>query len=145
MRGSSLGLKVYADADYADKANDRRSVSEISVTLGGTVVSHASKTQHVVLLSTSEVEYIVAGDGVKEALFVGAVLSFIAPETSRASIKVFEDNQEANALIKNSLSSARSRHIDVRFHLSVIYSGHEKLVKSMYRRPSSAQIFSLRL
>ena len=52
MRGSGLELEVYADADYADKANDRRSVSGIAVTLGGTVVSHVSKTQHVVSLST---------------------------------------------------------------------------------------------
>ena len=44
MRGSGPGLEVYADADYADKANDRRSVSGIGVTLGGTVASHASKT-----------------------------------------------------------------------------------------------------
>ena len=36
------------DADYAEKANDRRSASGIAITLGGAVVSHASKTQHVV-------------------------------------------------------------------------------------------------
>ena len=117
VRGSGLGLEVYADADYADKANDRRSVYGIAVTLGGTVVSHAIKTQHVVLLLTSEEEYIAAEDGVKEALFVRAVLVFIAPETSGASIKVFEDNQGARALIENPLSSARSKHIEVRFHL----------------------------
>ena len=116
MRGLGLGLEVYADADYADKANDRRSVSGITVTLGGTVVSHASKTQHVVPLSTSEAEYIAAGDGVKEVLFVRAALSFIAPETSEASIKVLEDSQGAKALIENPLSSARSKRIDVRFH-----------------------------
>ena len=62
MRGSGLGLEMYADADYGDKANDRRSVSGIEVSLEGTVVSHASKT--------SETEYITAGVGVKEALFV---------------------------------------------------------------------------
>ena len=107
---------MYADADYADKAYDRSSVSRITVTLGGNVVSHASKTQHIVSLSTSEAEYIAAGDGVKKALFVRAVLSFIAPETSGASIKVLEDNQRAKALIENPLSSARSKHIDVRFH-----------------------------
>ena len=45
-----------------------------------------------------------------------AVLSFIAPETCGASIKVLEDNQEAKALIENPLSSARSKHVDVRFH-----------------------------
>ena len=46
MRGSGLGLEVYGDADYANKANDGRSVSGIAGTLGGTAVSYASKTQH---------------------------------------------------------------------------------------------------
>ena len=116
VRGSGLGLDVYADADYADKANGRRSVSGITVTLGGIVVSHASKTQHIVSFSTSEAEYIAAGDGVQEALSARAVLSFIAPETSGASIKVLADNQGAKTLIKKPLSSARSKHIDARFH-----------------------------
>ena len=108
-------LGVYTDTDYADKANDRRPVSGIAVTLGGTVVSHVSKTQHVVSLLTSEAEYISARDGVQEALLVRAVLSFIAPETSGASMNVLEDNQGAKALIENPLSSARSKHIGVRF------------------------------
>ena len=43
MRGSGLGLEVYTDADYADKADDKRLVSRTAVTLGGTVVSHVSK------------------------------------------------------------------------------------------------------
>ena len=116
-RGSSLGVEVYTDADYVDKANDRRSMYGIAVTLGGTVVSHVGKTQHVVSLSTSETEYIATGDEVKQALFVPAVLFFIAPETSRASIKVLEDNQGAKALIEIPLSSARSKHIDVRFNV----------------------------
>jgi len=91
-------------------------VTGIAVTLGGTAVSHASKTQPVVALSTSEAEYIAAAEGVKEALFVRGVLAFIAPETSGASINVREDNQGAIALIENPLSSARSKHIDVRYH-----------------------------
>ena len=39
-------------ADYTDKADDRCSVSGIEIILGGTVVNHANKTQHVVSLST---------------------------------------------------------------------------------------------
>ncbi|CAB1120978.1 unnamed protein product [Ectocarpus sp. CCAP 1310/34] len=54
--------------------------------------------------------------GVKEALLVRGVLSFIAPGTSGAKIKILEDNQGALALIENPFSSARSEHIDVRFH-----------------------------
>ena len=111
-----MSLKAYADVDYANEDNVRRSVSGIAVTLGGTVVSHASKTQRVVSLSTSEAEYIAVGDGVKEALFVRAGLSFIAPETCGASIKVLEDYHGTKALIENPLSSARSKHIGVCFH-----------------------------
>ena len=44
VRGSGLGLKVYVNADYADKANDGRLVSGIAITLRGNVVSCASKT-----------------------------------------------------------------------------------------------------
>ncbi|CAB1101798.1 unnamed protein product [Ectocarpus sp. CCAP 1310/34] len=54
--------------------------------------------------------------GVKEALCVRGVLSFIAPETSGAEIKDLEDNKGALAFIENPFSSARSKHIDVRFH-----------------------------
>ena len=61
VRGSALSLNMYADADNANKENNRPSVSGIALTLGGTVVSHASKTQRAVSLSTSEAEYITAG------------------------------------------------------------------------------------
>ena len=116
VRVSGLGLEMYAAVDYADEANDRRSVFGIAVTLGGTLVSHASKSQHVVSLSTPEAAYIVAGDTVKKVVSVRAGLSFVPPETSGVRIKVAEDNQGAKALIENPLSLARSKHIDVRFH-----------------------------
>ncbi|CAB1096632.1 unnamed protein product [Ectocarpus sp. CCAP 1310/34] len=66
--------------------------------------------------SSTEAEYIAAGEGVKEALFVRAVLLFVAPETSGSSIQVLEDSQGAIALVQNPLSSGRTKHIDVRFH-----------------------------
>ena len=91
-------------------------MSRIAVTFGGTGVSHASKTQPVVSLSISEAEHIAAGDGVMEALLVRAVLSFIASETNGESIELLEGNQGAEAMIENPLSSARSKHVDVRFH-----------------------------
>ena len=45
-RGGGLKLSLYVDTDYADKANDRRSVSGAAVMLGGSVVSATSTTQH---------------------------------------------------------------------------------------------------
>ena len=69
-------------------------------------------------MSTAEAEYVALGEGVKEALLTGrALLSFICPELSGPCVRVFEDNQGAIALAENPVSSARSKHIDVRFHL----------------------------
>ena len=46
-------LSVYVDADYANKDNDRRSVSGVAVMVGGTVLNASSTTQHFVTLSSS--------------------------------------------------------------------------------------------
>ena len=115
VRGSGWDLTAYNDADYADKSNDRRSVSGTVISLGGAAVSWASRTQRCVTLSTAEAEYLALGEGVKEALFTGAVLSFIFPELSGSCVRLFED-QGVIALAENPLSSARSKHIDVCFH-----------------------------
>ena len=46
-------LETYVDADYAHKADDRRSVSGVAVCCGGTLVSWFSRTQKCVTLSTT--------------------------------------------------------------------------------------------
>ena len=116
LMGSGLDLAVYSGADYADKSNDRRSVLGTGITLGGVAVSWASSTQRCITLPAAEAEYVALGEGVKEALFTGGVLSFICPELSGSCGRVFADNQGAITLAKKTLSSARSEHIDLRFH-----------------------------
>ena len=114
--GSGLDISVFEDANYAEKADDRRSVSGVAVTVGKPFVSWFSSTQKIVTLSTTEVEYVALGDGVKEALFVKVVLSFIIPSISDNCIKVFVDNHGATSLANNPLSSASTKHINMRFH-----------------------------
>ena len=63
-----------------------------------------------------KMDYVALGDGVKEALFTGAVLSFVCPELSGSCVRVFYHNQEVIVLAAYPLSSARSKHIDVHFH-----------------------------
>ena len=91
-------------------------MSGVAVTLGNSTVSWSSNTQKIVTLSTTKAEYAALGDVVKEGLFVKAVLSFILPSLSVKSIKVLVDNEGAIKLAANPLSSARTKHIDVRFH-----------------------------
>ena len=52
----------------------------------------------------------------KEDLFTGAILSFVCPEPSGSCVRDFEDNQGGIALAENPLSSARKKHIVVRFY-----------------------------
>ena len=70
-----------------------------------------------VTLSTTEADFVALGERVKEALS-GVVLSFICPDLdlSGPCVRVFEGNQGAIVLAENPLSSARSKHIGVRFH-----------------------------
>ena len=67
-------------------------------------------------MSTTEDDYVALGEGVKEALFTDAVLSFSRPELIGPCVRVFEDNQRAVALAANPLGSARSKHIEVHFY-----------------------------
>ena len=130
-RGSGLETAVFADANYADKADVRRAVSGVAVTLGKSVVSRSSGTQGVATLSTAQAMYIATGDGVKEGFFVKSVSSFIVPSLSEKCVKVFADNDGVIALTTNLLSSVRTKHIDVRFHF-IIQLARSKTICAEY-------------
>lgn len=84
--------------------------------VGGTVVSHASKTHGTAASSSTEAECIGGVDGVKEALFRMRSPVVCCAWTHGAGIKVFEDKQGAVALAENPMSCARTKHIDDRLH-----------------------------
>ena len=67
VRGSSLRLSVYEDADYAVASIDRRSVSGVAVLLDNTAIGWKSSTQKCVTTVTCEAEYVALCDTSKEA------------------------------------------------------------------------------
>ena len=99
-----LNLQVFADADYASKAADRRSVSGGLVMCRGACVSWFSRTQRCVTLSTTEAR---ARDACRrdcrEVLFLRQVWRFMLSEVGIPCIPVFEDNQGAVQLAQNPL------------------------------------------
>ena len=118
QRGSYAGLdmQVYADADYASKATDRRSVSGGLVMCGGGCISWFSRTQKCVTLSTTEAEYVSLSDTIKEVLFLRHIWRFMMPEKRMPCISVYEDNEGARQLAQNPITNSNSKHIDVRYH-----------------------------
>ena len=91
QRGSvgERGLQAFADADYASKATNRRSVSGGLVMFGGACVSWFSRTQKCVTLFTTKAEYVALADIVKEVLFLRQVWRFVLPNIGMPCIPVF--------------------------------------------------------
>ncbi|CAB1115738.1 unnamed protein product [Ectocarpus sp. CCAP 1310/34] len=113
---AGLSMEVFADADYASKAAERRSMSGGLVMCVGGMYFLVSRTQKCVTLSTTEAEYVSLADVMKEVSFLRQVWRFMLPEAGMPCIPVFEDNQGAIQLAQNPISNSISKHIDVRHH-----------------------------
>ena len=112
QRGTAggLSLQVFADANYASKAPDRRSVSGGLVMCTGACVSWFSRTQKCVTLSTTEAEYVVLADTMKVVLFLRQVWRFMLPDIGMPCVPVFEDNQRVVQLAQNAITNSNSKH-----------------------------------
>lgn len=103
-------LQVFPDTEFACGPNDRQQIASGDVMFGGVQLSWFSRAQTRVAMLSTEAEYVALSDVVKEAEFVENVSSRTARSVSYCTktIKI--------RLATNTLSSARSRHIDVRYH-----------------------------
>lgn len=72
-------LEIFVNVDYASKAADKRSVSDAAVMCGSLPIAWFSRTQICIVLSTTGMEYVAMGGGIKEALVAGNDLSFMIP------------------------------------------------------------------
>jgi len=61
-------LEGYVDADYVGNEDTRKSLSSFVFTLYGTIISWKENQQSVVALSTTQAEYIVLVERVKEVI-----------------------------------------------------------------------------
>ena len=129
---SKLGLKLYADADFAglfaveDKEDPIcvKSRTGWVLTLGGVPVTWSSKLQTEIALSTMEAEYIALSMGMRELVGSRKLMSEITircklkrEESSRVS-RVYEDNEAAlkHAVTALPKLSPRTKHIAVKYH-----------------------------
>ena len=90
-------MLAFADADYASKAADRRSVSGGVIMCGGAAVSWFSRTQKCVTLSTTAAENVALSDVLEEVLFSRQVWRFMVPQAGMPCIPVFGGQSECTA------------------------------------------------
>jgi hypothetical protein len=121
-------LTGWVDADGSEE-EDRRAVTGYAFLINGGAVSWCSKQQELIVLSTTEGEYVAATHAAKEALWLRSLISEVFGDTLEATT-LFSDNQSAIALSKDHQYHARTKHIDIRYHFIrwVIQNGSIRLI-----------------
>ncbi|KAE8732040.1 F-box/kelch-repeat protein [Hibiscus syriacus] len=77
-------------------------------------VSWKSTLQSTVALSTTEAEYMVVSEAVKEAIWLNGLMEDLG--VVQSYISLYCDSQSAIHLAKNQVYHSRTKHIDVRYH-----------------------------
>lgn len=113
---SSLNLELlgYVDSNYAGDLDRTKSLIRNTFLFGGNIVSRKSSLQPVVALSTTRVEFIAAGEAVKEAIWLKGILKEL--DFKQQSTNILCNNQSSIHLSKNNQFHDRSKHIDVQLH-----------------------------
>jgi hypothetical protein len=104
----------FCDAD-GHSTEGRHAVSGYVFTLGGSTISWSLKRHELVMLSTTEAEYIAMTHAAKEAIWVQSIHA----EIFHKAIQPFPlcgNNQSTISLTRNDRFHAWTKHIDIRYH-----------------------------
>ena len=112
--GSRKGLEAFSDVDWASKEH-QHSISGYVFTIDGGTVSWSSKKQPIIVLSTTEAEYIAATHAAKEALWIRTFIAEIA-RPLRKPVTIHLDNISTISVTKNDEYHPRTKHIDICYH-----------------------------
>lgn len=144
-------LECYSDADWGNELEDRHSISGSCLKLMGGLVSWICKRQRTVALSTVEAEYMALSTTVQETLWLKNLMNEIEADNNSRTTTVYCDNQGAINLAKNNVTSARTKHIDVRHHfirdhiekknIEVKYLSSEEMLADLLTKPLTKERF----
>ncbi|GKE10633.1 retrotransposon protein, putative, ty1-copia subclass, partial [Tanacetum coccineum] len=110
-RGNHVDVTSFVDSDYAKDLDKGRSITGYTFLVQGCVVTWKATLQHVVALSTIEIEYMALTEAVKEAIWLRKLLEELGVELN--TVVVNYDHQGAIHLSRNHVFHERTKHINV--------------------------------
>jgi hypothetical protein len=141
---NSQYIKGYTDADYAGDKDEYKSTTGYIFYLANGPIAYSTKLQEITAQSTTEAEYVALATATKEATFIRAILEEL-DYFQQSNIPIYSDNNGALLLAKNPAFHARSKHINVRYHLirekiadntiSIHYISTDKQVADGFTKP----------
>ncbi|THG96722.1 hypothetical protein EW145_g7731, partial [Phellinidium pouzarii] len=108
---------IYARRRKTDgmSTEGRHAISGYVFKLFGSAISWSSKRQTLVVLSTTEAEYVALTHAAREAIWLRALLSQVF-KLKHLPVEIHCDNQSAIALSAENHFHARTKHIDIQYH-----------------------------
>jgi hypothetical protein len=135
-------LVMYSDSDWAGDLDNRKSITGFILFVMGCPVVWKSKQQGNVSLSSTEAEYVAVSEATKEIMFIAQTLESIGIDVNYPVI-VKVDNVGAIFMSENVTATARSRHIDARYHYvrDYIEDGVIK-IQFVFTKENKADVFT---
>jgi hypothetical protein len=98
-KANTMTITAFADADFANNVDTRRSHSGYVIKVGHGVVSWCSKRQETVAQSSTEAEFYAVAAASNELQYLRQLLSDMDVETTTPTL--YEDNQPCIKLLHN--------------------------------------------
>jgi transposase InsO family protein len=119
----------YADADWANDIEDRKSITGYVFKVFGSTVSWTTRKQSTVSLSSTEAEYIALSHAVCEAIWIMNIMEDIGYQQDQP-MKIYEDNQACIRIAEEPREHKRMKHLDVRYNFirEVIQGGRIQIL-----------------
>ncbi|KAL7281589.1 hypothetical protein ACG7TL_004906 [Trametes sanguinea] len=119
-------LLGYTDSDHGGCPDTRRSIGGYCFSLGSGMISWSARKQPSPADSSTEAEYIAAAEAAKECFWLRGVLDALGfPQTDATPLCV--DNQGAAHLAEDPSFHARTKHIDIKYHIIRHYTNSSYL------------------
>lgn len=123
-------LVFYADSDFANCRNTRKSQSGFISFLSGGPISWTSQKQSTVALSSTEAEIYALSIAIQECLFFYHLMREMKMNVS-IPFTIYEDNAQTKIRAETNIRSKLLKHIDVRYQFinECVRGGIVKIVK----------------
>ena len=117
-RTNTLEVVGYSDSDYVGCMDDKKSTFDYIFMMDEGAVSWKSVKQTLTTSSTIEAKYVACYEATCHAIWLHNFISALEVVHSISRpLKLFYDNYVVVFFSKNSMSTSRSKHINVKFFL----------------------------
>ncbi|SGY26808.1 BQ5605_C018g08798 [Microbotryum silenes-dioicae] len=150
-RGDPVPLLGYSDCNWGACVRSSKSTMGYTFVYAGAAVSWSSRLQSRVADSTCDAEYLALSHAGKEAIFLRQLFGELGLP-SLQPVLIYGDNQGANALTKNPVFHARTRHICLREHfvrdmvslgdITVQYINTGEMTANIFTKALSRDLFA---